>query len=57
MSDWDKLINRAQSEPIGVDISDFSDEWCLGFRAGQVNVLEEIAAGRLALPVTPEGRP
>jgi hypothetical protein len=54
---WDALHERAKREPINVDISDFSDEWCLGFRAGQCNVLEEIEAGRLTLPPADESPP
>jgi hypothetical protein len=48
-SNLDALIERAAIEPIGVDISDYSDDFCIGFLAGQKNVLEEIAAGRLVL--------
>ncbi len=38
----------AAKEPIGVDISDYSDEWCDGFRAGQVNAIDEILVPRLS---------
>lgn len=52
--EWDGLLHRAGTEPINLDISDYSDEWCDGFQAGQRSVLEEIAFGRLTLPaVTP----
>lgn len=44
---------RAETEPIGLDISDCSDEWCDGFLAGQVSILEEIEWGRLELPSPP----
>lgn len=37
-----KLRARAKTDPIGVDISDYSDEYCEGFLAGQVSVLEEV---------------
>lgn len=47
---FDALLHRAETEPIGVDLSDYSDEFCEGFLAGQRSVLEEIAAGRLELP-------
>lgn len=36
------FYRRARREPIGVDISDFGDEFCEGFLRGQVNVLEEL---------------
>lgn len=49
------LLLRAEEEPLNVDISSYSDEFCAGFLAGQVNVIEEIEAGRLKLP-TPEER-
>jgi hypothetical protein len=39
----EEFLQRAAKEPIGVDISDFGDEWCAGFLRGQVNVLEELA--------------
>lgn len=45
---------RAEEEPLNVDISSYSDEFCAGFLAGQVNVLEEIEAGRLVLPTPTE---
>ena len=47
---FDALLHRAETEPIGLDISDYSDEWCAGFLAGQRSVLEEIGAGRLVVP-------
>lgn len=42
--DQDKadLRSRAAREPLGVDISGYSDEYCAGFLAGQVNALEEL---------------
>ena len=46
----DALLHRAETEPINVDISAFSDEWREGFLAGQNSILEEIQAGRLVLP-------
>jgi len=57
MSYWDSLLHRAETEPIGCDISDFSDEWCEGFLAGQRSVLEEVASGRLILPRTEKAQP
>jgi len=36
------LRDRAIKEPLGVDISDHSDEWCAGFLAGQVNACHYI---------------
>lgn len=47
---WDAVLLRAEREPIGVDLSDFSDDVVRGFLAGQCSVLEEVAAGRLTLP-------
>jgi hypothetical protein len=44
------LLHRAETEPIGIDVSDYGDEWCEGFLAGQRSILEEIFAGRLMLP-------
>lgn len=38
----DDLLERAAKEPIGVDISDYSDEFCEGFLRGQRSILEEI---------------
>lgn len=50
MAAWTSLLARAATQPINIDISSFSDEWCGGFLAGQESVLEEIQAGRLELP-------
>lgn len=36
------LRERAEREPLGVDISDYSDEFCAGFLAGQVNTLDAL---------------
>lgn len=36
------LREQAEKEPLGVDISDFSDEYCAGFLAGQVNALDTV---------------
>jgi|ERR1035437_7747440 hypothetical protein len=36
------LFMQAAREPIGVDISDYSDEYCEGFLHGQVNALEAL---------------
>lgn len=36
------LRELAEKEPLGVDISDFGDEWCAGFLRGQVNALDEV---------------
>lgn len=49
---WAALLHRAETEPINLDISDYGDEWCEGFLAGQCSVLEEVEAGRLALPAS-----
>lgn len=38
--DLEVLIRRPRSEPIGCDISDYSDEWTQGFLAGQQNALQ-----------------
>lgn len=38
-----QLAERAQREPLGVDISDYGDEWCAGFLAGQINALLYVA--------------
>lgn len=35
-----RLRERAKKEPLNVDISDFSDEWCAGFLAGQEHALD-----------------
>lgn len=44
---------RASEEPLEIDISDYSDEWCLGFLHGQVNALATVrdllAAGSAAV--------
>lgn len=37
-----EALAGAGSQPIGVDISDYSDEFCIGFLAGQKNALEEL---------------
>jgi hypothetical protein len=42
MSTISQLRARAAKEPVGVDISDYGDEWCDGFLRGQVSILEEI---------------
>ena len=47
---WDELLHRAETEPINCDVSDYGDEWCAGFLAGQRSVLEEVHAQRLRLP-------
>lgn len=36
------LTRRAVREPIGCDVSDYSDEWVEGFLAGQVNALQAL---------------
>lgn len=36
------LRERAAKEPLSVDIADFSDEFCAGFLAGQVNGLDAV---------------
>jgi len=38
-----RLRERAKREPLDVDISDYSDEWCAGFLAGQVNAIDCVA--------------
>ncbi len=35
-----QLRERAEKEPLEVDVSDYSDEWCAGFLAGQTNALD-----------------
>lgn len=40
----EELRARGHREPLGVDISDFSDEFCYGFLAGQSNALGEALA-------------
>lgn len=37
-----EFIQKARREPIGVDVSDYGDEWVQGFLAGQASILEEI---------------
>ncbi len=48
MADARELAERmrqiALKDPIGVDISDYSDEWCAGFLAGQANALDQLIA-------------
>lgn len=34
----------AEKEPLNVDISDYSDEWCAGFLEGQAHALDEARA-------------
>ena len=36
------LARRASTEPIGCDVSDYSDEWVEGFLFGQVNALQAL---------------
>ncbi len=38
----DQLRDKAIKEPLGSDISDYSDEWQAGFLAGQANALDEV---------------
>lgn len=38
------LLKRAAKEPIDIDISDYNDEWCKGFLAGQVHILQNESA-------------
>jgi hypothetical protein len=38
----DRLYESAGKRPIELDISDWSDEWCAGFLAGQENALEAV---------------
>lgn len=40
----DALHKQAKKEPLGVDISDYSDEFCIGYLAGQENALHHAAA-------------
>lgn len=42
MSEFDDLRTEAIRKPLGTDISDYGDEWCAGFLAGQVNALDEL---------------
>lgn len=37
-----KLAQLDQPQPLDIDISDFSDEWCAGFLAGQRHAAEVI---------------
>ncbi len=37
-------LERAGSEPLGIDISDYSDEFCSGFLCGQDNALRQFIA-------------
>ena len=36
------LIAKAVTQPIGWDVSDYSDEWVEGFLLGQVNALQAL---------------
>jgi hypothetical protein len=45
-------LRRAAVEPLDVDISDYSDEWCAGFLRGQVNALGWLLANPLNVPMT-----
>jgi hypothetical protein len=36
------FARKAEKEPLGVDVSDYGDEWVAGFLRGQVNALEEV---------------
>lgn len=38
----EELIERARTEPLEVDVSDYGDEWVDGFLRGQVNALQEV---------------
>jgi hypothetical protein len=49
----ERLRARAEREPLDVDVSDYGDEWCLGFLAGQCNALDVV----LAAQVPPEEQP
>lgn len=57
MNTWESLLDQADREPINLDISNYSDDWCAGFLAGQVSILEEVQAGRLELPLVPQAYP
>jgi hypothetical protein len=37
-----ELRARSEREPLGVDISDYSDEYCIAFLAGQTNALDAV---------------
>lgn len=39
-----RLRRTASTQPLGVDISDYSDEWCAGFLAGQSNAFDQLEA-------------
>jgi len=41
-------LARSETEPLNVDISDYGDEWCDGFLAGQRNALEELQRAALS---------
>ena len=43
LAELEVLCRRAVKDPIGCDISNYSDEWCAGFLQGQVNVLQALA--------------
>src|SRR4051812_39371844 len=45
-----EFLHRLETEPQGVDISDYSDEFCEGFLAGQRHIVEEIVAERVEVP-------
>lgn len=52
MSAFDEWREKVEREPIETDISDYGDEWCAGFLAGQANLLRalEAAGWRLVYP-------
>lgn len=54
LATWATALHLAETTPIGIDISDYSEEWADGFLAGQRSILEEIQAGRFTLPIHPE---
>ncbi len=41
-----QLRKTAESEPLGVDISDYGDDWCAGFLRGQANALDQVIHGQ-----------
>jgi hypothetical protein len=41
-SKLEALRDRAPHEPLNVDISDYSDEFCTGFLAGQSHALDQV---------------
>lgn len=45
-SSTEALREQAKREPLETDISDFGDEWCAGFLAGQVNAIDFLAVER-----------